>query len=59
MGKIASRILIASSNITQVVTKLLFPELSIVRICDTFNEPQSVTNSLSSIKDNELLPGFW
>ncbi|RZK22811.1 MAG: patatin [Flavobacterium sp.] len=46
MGQIASRILVASSNTTEVVTKLLFPDLSIVRINDTFNEPQYGTNML-------------
>jgi len=44
MGQIASRILVASSNTTEVVTKLLFPELSIVRINDTFNKEEQGTN---------------
>lgn len=46
MGQIASRILVASSNTTEVVTKLLFPDLSITRINDTFNEPKYGTNML-------------
>ena len=46
MGQIASRILVASSNTTEVVTKLLFPELSITRINDAFNEPQYGTNMM-------------
>lgn len=46
MGQIASRILVASSNTTEVVTRLLFPDLSIIRINDTFNEPQYGTNML-------------
>ena len=48
MGQIASRILVASSNTTEVVTKLLFPKLSIIRVNDTFNEPQYGTNMLES-----------
>ncbi|HEX8377622.1 MAG TPA: patatin-like phospholipase family protein [Pedobacter sp.] len=46
MGQIASRILVSSSNTTEVVTKLLFPEISITRINDTFNEPQYGTNMI-------------
>lgn len=46
MGQIASRILVASSNTTEVVTNLLFPELSIVRINDKFNEREYETNMI-------------
>lgn len=51
MGQIASRILVASSNTTEVVTKLLFPEISITRINDTFNEPKYGTNMIESKLD--------
>lgn len=44
MAQIASRVLVASSNTTEVVTKLLFPELAIIRVNDTFNQPQHGTN---------------
>lgn len=44
MAQIASRVLVASSNTTEVITKLLFPELTIVRINETFNQPQHGTN---------------
>jgi hypothetical protein len=46
MAQIASRVLVASSNTTEVITNLLFPELSIVRINDTFNQPENGTNML-------------
>jgi patatin-like phospholipase/acyl hydrolase len=44
MAKIASRVLVASSNTTEVITKLLFPSLQIVRINETFVEPEHGTN---------------
>ena len=42
--KIVSRILNASSNTTEVLTTLLFPNLKLVRINETFNEPEYGTN---------------
>jgi uncharacterized protein len=46
MAQIASRVLAASSNTTEVVTKLLFPELQMVRVNDAFPEPQHGTNMI-------------
>jgi predicted patatin/cPLA2 family phospholipase len=46
MAQIASKVLVASSNTTEVVTKLLFPELSIERVNDAFPEPQFGTNMI-------------
>ena len=46
MAKIASRILIASSNTTEVVANLLFPTLDMVRINETFSEPEHGTNMI-------------
>ncbi|OYX91282.1 MAG: hypothetical protein B7Y76_14365, partial [Sphingobacteriia bacterium 35-40-5] len=42
--KIVSRVLNASSNTTETLTNLLFPDLRIVRINETFNEPEYGTN---------------
>lgn len=53
MAQIASRVLIASSNTTEVVTRLLFPELRIERINDAFHEPQYGTNMIE--KDQKKL----
>ena len=44
--KIVSRILNASSNTTEVLTNLLYPNLQMVRINDTFNEPEYGTNMI-------------
>jgi len=44
MAQITSKVLVASSNTTEVVTGLLFPNLPMVRINDTFNEPHYGTN---------------
>ncbi|HQK98764.1 MAG TPA: patatin-like phospholipase family protein, partial [Bacteroidia bacterium] len=44
--KIVSRILNASSNTTEVLANLLFPNLKMVRINETFNEPQFETNMI-------------
>jgi patatin-like phospholipase/acyl hydrolase len=44
--KIVSRILNASSNTTEVLTNLLYPDLQIVRINETFNEPEYGTNMI-------------
>ena len=41
-----SRILNASSNTTEVLANLLFPNLKMVRINETFNEPQFETNMI-------------
>jgi patatin-like phospholipase/acyl hydrolase len=57
MGQIASRILVASSNTTEVVTKLLFPDLSIVRINDTFNKPEHGTNMVE--RNQKKLTGMY
>ncbi|MEQ9467922.1 MAG: patatin-like phospholipase family protein [Ekhidna sp.] len=46
MAKIASRILVASSNTTEVIANLLFPSLKIVRINETFSEPEHGTNMI-------------
>lgn len=46
MAQIASKVLVASSNTTEVVSKLLFPELPIARINDAFPEPQHGTNMI-------------
>lgn len=48
MAKIASRILVASSNTTEVVANLLFPSLQMVRINETFSEPEHGTNMVES-----------
>jgi uncharacterized protein len=48
MFKIVSRVLNASSNTTQVLTKLLYPNLKIVRINEIFNEPKYGTNLTES-----------
>jgi len=42
--KIVSRILNASSNTTEELARLLFPNLRMVRINETFNEPEFGTN---------------
>jgi uncharacterized protein len=44
MFKIVSRVLNASSNTTEILTKLLYPNLKIVRINEIFNEPKYGTN---------------
>jgi patatin-like phospholipase/acyl hydrolase len=44
--KIVSRILNASSNTTEELTNLLYPNLKMVRINDTFNEPEYGTNMI-------------
>ena len=44
--KIISRVLNASSNTTEVLTNLLYPDLQIVRINETFNEPEYGTNMI-------------
>jgi patatin-like phospholipase/acyl hydrolase len=46
MAQIASRVLVASSNTTEVITNLLFPELDIVRVNESFNQPENGTNML-------------
>ncbi len=46
MAQIASKVLVASSNTTEIITKLLFPELQIERINDSFPEPQHGTNMI-------------
>lgn len=53
MAQIASKVLMASSNTTEVVTRLLFPELHIERINDSFHEPQYGTNMIE--KDQKKL----
>jgi patatin-like phospholipase/acyl hydrolase len=57
MAQIASRVMVASSNTTEVVSKLLFPELSIVRINDTFSKPEHGTNMLE--RNPEKLKGMY
>ncbi|MCF0052063.1 patatin-like phospholipase family protein [Dyadobacter sp. LJ53] len=44
MAQLASRVLVASSNTTETVTKLLFPELNIIRINDEFANLEYSTN---------------
>ncbi|HXB42880.1 MAG TPA: hypothetical protein VNV85_02440, partial [Puia sp.] len=44
MAQIASRVMVASSNTTEVITRLLFPDLIIERINDSFPEPEHGTN---------------
>lgn len=51
MAQIASKVLIASSNTTEVVTKLLFPDLIIERVNDSFPEPQYGTNMVERDKN--------
>ncbi len=46
MAQIASKVLVASSNTTEVITKLLFPQLLIERVNDSFPEPKYGTNML-------------
>jgi patatin-like phospholipase/acyl hydrolase len=46
MAQVASRVMVASSNTTEVVSKLLFPDLAIVRVNDTFNQPEHGTNMI-------------
>lgn len=53
MAQIASKVLTASSNTTEVVTRLLFPELLIVRVNDAFPEPEYGTNMIE--KDQKKL----
>ena len=53
MAQIASKVLVASSNTTEVITKLLFPQLLIERVNDSFPEPQYGTNMLE--KDQSKL----
>lgn len=53
MAQIASKVLTASSNTTEVVTRLLFPELLIERVNDTFPEPEYGTNMIE--KDQKKL----
>jgi patatin-like phospholipase/acyl hydrolase len=48
MGKLFSKILVASSNTTEVETKLLFPHIPMVRINDSFNKPEHGTNMLET-----------
>jgi len=46
MAQVASRVMVASSNTVEVVAGLLFPELGIVRINDTFSKPEHGTNMI-------------
>jgi len=46
MAQIASKVLVASSNTIEVVTRLLFPTLQMARINDAFPEPQHGTNMI-------------
>ena len=55
--KIVSRILNASSNTTEVLTNLLYPDLQIVRINETFNEPEYGTNMIE--KDAKKLQKMY
>jgi uncharacterized protein len=57
MVQIASRVLVASSNTIETATKLLFPNLSIVKVNDTFHEPQYGTNMLE--RDNKKLEKMY
>lgn len=57
MAQIASKVLVASSNTTEVVTKLLFPELSIARVNDAFPEPEYGTNMIE--KDKKKLDKMY
>lgn len=51
MAQIASKVLVASSNTTETVTKLLFPELHLERVNDAFPEPKYGTNMIESNPD--------
>jgi hypothetical protein len=57
MVQIASRVMIASSNTTEQLTKLLFPELAVARINDTFSKPEHGTNMIE--KNVEKLNGMY
>lgn len=50
MAQIASKVLVASSNTTETITNLLFPDLQIERINDTFSELEYCTNMIESDK---------
>jgi patatin-like phospholipase/acyl hydrolase len=47
------RVLTANTNTNDVLTKLIFPDLKIVRISDTFNQPEYGTNMLE-LERNKL-----
>lgn len=55
--KLVSRILNASSNTTEVLTNLLFPNLKLVRINETYNEPEYGTNMVE--RDVEKLKKMY
>lgn len=44
VGKLFNRLLVASSNTIDVECRLLFPDIPIVRINETFNKPEYGTN---------------
>lgn len=46
MAQIASKVLVASSNTTETVMNLLFPDLHLERVNDSFPEPQYGTNMI-------------
>jgi hypothetical protein len=53
MIKFVERVLSANTNTTVLIAKLLFPDLKMVRVSDTFNEPEYGTNMIE--RDNEKL----
>ena len=57
MAQIASRVMVASSNTTEVIAGLLFPELAIVRVNDTFSKPEHGTNMIE--RNPEKLNGMY
>jgi patatin-like phospholipase/acyl hydrolase len=51
MAQIASKVLVASSNTTETVMNLLFPDLHLERVNDSFPEPKYGTNMIESDPD--------
>jgi patatin-like phospholipase/acyl hydrolase len=51
MAQIASRVMVASSNTIEVAAGLLFPELEMIRINDTFSKPEHGTNMIERNPD--------
>lgn len=51
MAQIASKVLVASSNTTEAVMNLLFPDLHLERVNDSFPEPKYGTNMIESDPD--------
>jgi len=54
--QLVERVLGANTNTTEILTKLLYPELKIVRINETFSQPEYGTNMIEkNVKKLQLL----